>query len=378
MTTAAAAAPRPRAARRVRLKRVALVAASLDIVGGHGVQMTALRRGLEASGHQVAFVPVNPRFPRGLRWVRRVPVLRTALNQLLYLPSLSRLRHADVVHVFAASYWSFLLGPVPAIAAARALGASVVVHYHSGEAPDHLDRWGVAVHPWLARADHIVVPSRYLQRVFARHGYRARVIPNIVDPRQFRWRERRPLEPHLLSNRNLEPYYRVDVVIRAFAVVKRRRPDATLTVAGSGSQARQLRALAAGLGVADAVRFTGPVPPSAMPALADRAGIFVNASTLDNQPVSILEAFAAGLPVVSTGTGDIAEMLRGGELGVLVPPEDPDALGAAVLDLLERPCEAAAMAHRARASLERFTWAGVAERWASVYGEYAAMPRRRA
>ncbi len=375
MTTSAAVhhdlAPAP-----ARTARVSMVAASLDIIGGHGVQMTALRESLQASGYEVSFLPINPRFPAGLRWMRRVPVLRTLVNELLYLPGLRRLRQADVVHVFAASYWSFLLGPVPAIAAARASGARVVLHYHSGEADDHLANWGALVHPWLARADRIVVPSRYLQRIFASHGYAARVIPNIVDTRQFVWRDRLTVEPHLLSNRNLEPYYRVDIVIRAFALVRRHRRDARLTIAGSGSQERMLRALASELGVADAIRFAGAVPPAGMPALLDRAGVFVNASTLDNQPVSILEAFAAGLPVVSTGTGDIADMLRDGELGTLVPPEDPAALAEGVLRIFERPHEAAARARRARAALGRYTWTGVAGAWESVYRECTTSPRR--
>ena len=76
------------------------------------------------------------------------------------------------------------------------------------------------------------------------------------------------------------------------------------------------------------------------------ADIFLNASVVDNQPVSILEAFAAGLPVVSTPTGDIAAMVRHGQTGLLVPPNDPAALAAAVLRLIERPREALDMARQ--------------------------------
>ena len=365
MTTAAyhEARVRPAAARPLR---IALIAASLDIIGGHGVQMRALQQALGAQGHDVSFIPINPRLPDVLRWVRRIPYARTAINELFYLPSLAQLRSVDVVLGFSASYWSFLLSPVPAILVARALGRRVVLHYHSGEADDHLANWGVTVHPWLARVHEIVVPSRYLQDVFARHGYRATVIPNIVDPRRFVFRDRRPVTPHLLSNRNLEPYYRVDVTIRAFALLKARRPDATLTIAGSGSQEGALRNLVAELGVSD-VTFVGAVPPAEMPELFARAGVFVNASTLDNQPVSILEAFAAGLPVVSTGAGDIAAMLGDGVFGVLVRPEDPAALCDAVLGLLDRPEVSAAMARRAHAELARYTWPEVAGAWSSVY-----------
>src|SRR5262249_51467782 len=138
--------------------RVALVATSLDILGGHAVQALALLRGLAGDGTAVRLVPVNPRFPRALAGLRRVPLLRTVLNQVLYCASLRRLREADVVHVFCASYWSFLLGPVPALLAARVWRRPVVLHYHSGEAADHLARWGVLVHPWLRRADGLAVP----------------------------------------------------------------------------------------------------------------------------------------------------------------------------------------------------------------------------
>ena len=197
--------------------RVAIVAASLDILGGQGVQAHTLIRSLREDGCDARLVAVNPRFPFGLRWLRRVPYARTVLNQLLYVPGLLRLADVDVAHVFSASYASFLLAPVPAMLAAKALGRRVVLHYHSGEAEDHLANWGALVHPWLSLADEIVVPSAYLRGVFARFGYRARVIPNVVDLTAFDYRERRPLRPRLLSTRNLERHYRVDVIIEAFA-----------------------------------------------------------------------------------------------------------------------------------------------------------------
>ena len=169
--------------------RIAIVAAGPDIVGGQGVQAQSLVEALERDGYAVTFVPIDVRFPRPLQWARRMRGFRTLINQLLYVPSLARLASSDVAHVFSASYWSFLLAPVPAMAAARLLNKRVVLHYHSGEADDHLARWGALVHPWLRLAHEIVVPSTYLQQVFARYGYATRVIPNIVDVTSFRYRE---------------------------------------------------------------------------------------------------------------------------------------------------------------------------------------------
>ncbi len=353
------------------LPRIAIVAPSLEILGGQGVQAEQLSLALRVTGYGVAFVPINPVFPRALRQVRRLPYARTLLNQTLYIPSLLRLRAADVVHVFSASYWSFLLAPAPALAMARALGKRVILNYHSGEADNHLTRWRFLVHPWLRLAHEIVVPSEYLRGVFARHGYRARVVPNLVDTSYFRYRDRQSLRPHLVSTRNLERYYRIDNTLEAFAHVQARYPQATLSVAGYGSEEAQLRRLAASLGLSG-IRFLGRVEPNDLPAVLDEADVFVNSSVVDNQPVSVLEAFAAGLPVVSTPTGDIANMVRDGETGLLVPASDPAAMAKAVISLLEDPDRAMAMARRARGEVEKYSWPRVRERWAAVYAGRSA------
>src|SRR5579863_4313366 len=348
------------------LPRVTLVAASLEILGGQGVQAKALLEELRREGYPVSFLPVNPAFPALLRWLRGVPYVRTLLNQILYLPSLMALRRTDVAHVFSASYWSFLLAPVPALLAARLFGKRSVLHYHSGEAEDHLSRWGLLVHPWLRLAHEIVVPSRYLQGIFARHGYRTRVVRNVVDVMRFAYRERTRLRPRLLSVRNLERPYRVDTVIGAFALIKERYPDATLAVAGYGSEEPRLRALVASLGV-EGVRFLGRVEPGKVPELYAEADVFLNAAVVDNQPVSLLEAFAAGLPVVTTGTGDIAAMTCYGEAGLLVPAENPRAMARAVTALLDNPHRALKITRRAKAEVERYTWPCISAEWAAVY-----------
>jgi glycosyltransferase involved in cell wall biosynthesis len=104
-----------------------------------------------------------------------------------------------------------------------------------------------------------------------------------------------------------------------------------------------------------------------MPAVYDNADIFVNSSVVDNQPLSVLEAFAAGLPVVSTATGEIANMVRHGETGLIVPPENPEAMAEAVVRLLDNPEQALTMAQRARAEVEKYTWSEVGGQWIASY-----------
>src|SRR5256885_8247887 len=241
--------------------RVAFVAPSLRILGGQAVQADRLLKAWQNDPAVDAWlVPVNPLPPPLLRWTSRVKYLRTAVNELIYGRELLRqLSRADIVHVFSASYSSFLLGPLPAMIVARALGRPVLLNYRSGAAPDHLAHSAVA-RAALARADANVVPSRFLVEVFHRFGVKATIIPNVVDPSRFSFRERRPLRPRLVSTRNFESLYNVACTLRAFHIVQARHPEATLTLVGGGREERALRAQVEALGLRN-VTFAGRVAP---------------------------------------------------------------------------------------------------------------------
>ena len=355
---------------RVSRPRIAMVAPSLGVLGGQAVQAKVLADHLRADGYGVELVPINPPFPRGAGWLKRLRFIRTVANEGLYLPTLRRLRSADVVHVLSASYWSFLLAPLPAIIAARKWGKPILLNYHSGEADDHLAHWGSLVHPWLKMVDKIVVPSVFLRDVFARHGYRAEVIHNIIDTGRFRYRERLPLLPEFLSVRNFESHYGVEYTLVAFAMIQTVFPAASLTVAGQGPQEAELKHLAQALALRN-VRFIGAVDPVEMPNLYERHSVFLNASFVDNQPLSVLEAMASGMPIVSTPIGDIPNMVKDGESATLVPAGDPYAMAKAATLLLEQPQRAALMAQRAKESLIHYDWSKVGPAWANTYRRLA-------
>ena len=134
--------------------RVAIVAASLSYVGGQSVQAELLRKNWQDDAAVDArLIAIDPPFPKLLRWVEAIPGLRTILRQPFYVWDLWKgLKNTDVAHIFSASYWSFLIAPVPAWLVARLRGAKVLIHYHSGEARDHLQRFRSA-RPVLARVD---------------------------------------------------------------------------------------------------------------------------------------------------------------------------------------------------------------------------------
>jgi L-malate glycosyltransferase len=347
--------------------QVAVVAPSLDILGGQAVQAKRLLDAWRASPDIDAWlVPVNPVPPRGLRFTRRVKYLRTIVNELIYLPLLVReLARADIVHVFSASYSSFLLAPLPAMFVARALGRPVVLNYRSGEAPDHLRRSPIA-RAAISRVDRNVVPSRFLKEVFASFGIDAAVIPNIVDLDRFRFRQRDPLRPRLLSTRNFEGLYNVACTLRAFRIVQQTHPDASLTLVGGGPEDAQLRELARGLGLHN-VTFTGRVSPDEIADCYASHDVYVQSPNIDNMPTSVLEAYASGLPVVSTEAGGIPAILTHGVHGLLTPLDDDAMLASHVLALLNDRALVRRVTLAAREASERYTWSSVRDEWLRLY-----------
>lgn len=369
--TTSVAARRESVAARRRPLRVLIVAASLDILGGQAVQAARLVEGLrEEPALEVEFQPINPRLPGPLGKLQSVKYLRTIATSLVYgAQLLARVPRFDVVHAFSASYFSFILAPTPALLAAKLYGRRALLNYHSGEAEDHLRRWPSAV-ATARRYDMIAVPSEYLVKVFARFNLRARAVFNHIDTARFSYRERTPLRPVFLSNRNLEPHYNVGCVLRAFAIIQGRLPNARLMVAGDGSQRAKLEALARELSLRG-VEFLGQVAPERMPALYEAADIFLNASDVDNMPLSIIEAYAAGLPVVTTEAGGIPHIVADGETGLLVPCGDAAALAAGALRLLEDEELARRITTNAHSTCRKYSWESVRGEWVKLYLELA-------
>lgn len=352
-----------------RRLRVAIVAPSLRILGGQAVQAERLLEGWADDAEVSArLVPTNPIPPGPLAAGLRVKVVRTVVTQLTFWPLLLReISNADIVHAFSASYSSFVLSTLPAVLIGRLLRRPVLVHYHSGEAPDHLRR------SWLARyalgtlTDAIAVPSAFLRDVFASFGLRAHVVANTVDFERFAFRPRGTLRPRLVSTRNLEDHYNVACTLRAFAIVQQEYPDASLTIVGGGSHEPALKSLARELGLRAV--FAGRVPASEIPQYYADADIYVQTPAIDNMPLSVLEAYASGAPVVSTDVGGVSAILTDGVHGLLAPADDHRAVAARIIELLKDPARANRIAAAAHESCRRYTWPSVRPQWIALYRE---------
>jgi len=356
---------------RHRKLRVLLVGPSLSILGGQAVQAQRLLKGLEASDRvSVDFMPVNPELPGLLGALQRIKYVRTVVTSTAYLIELlRRVPNFDVVHAFSASYFSYVLAPLPAMIVARAFSKASVLNYRSGEASDHLSKWRLTAVPTMRRfATAIIVPSQYLVEVFRTFGLPARAIHNFVPIERIPYRRREQLSPRFLSNRNLEALYNVACTVRAFQVLHERWPKATLTIAGDGAERSRLEKLVSSLGISGAVQFVGRVSNEVMDSLYADADVYLNSPNIDNMPASIIEAFAAGVPVVSSDAGGIPFIVRDGENGLLVRVNDHEALAKAAMRLFDEGSLALSLADAARRDCETlFTWSAVQAQWETAY-----------
>jgi glycosyltransferase involved in cell wall biosynthesis len=346
---------------------VAIVAPSMGILGGQAVQASRLLRSWRDDTDVHAWlVPINPIPPSPFAWTVKVKYLRTVATQLCYWPTLIKeLRKADVVHVFSASYFSFLLAPLPAVLIARLLGKPVVMNYRSGEAPDHLKRSAIA-RSTLRQVDQNAVPSRFLHDVFATFGIRSEIIPNIVDVERFRFRRRDSLRPWILSTRNFESLYNLPCTLRAFRLVQDRYPGARLMLVGAGSQDETIRRLARELRL-EHVTFAGRVPPEEMWRHYAEADIYLQTPNIDNMPASVLEAYASGCPVVATNAGGVPAILTHELHGLLIPCDDHQAAADAMIRLLDDPALARRLADAALDACGKYQWSSVRAQWVALY-----------
>jgi len=336
-------------------------------VGGQSVQADLLLRQWKNDPEiDATLIPIDPPLPRTVAWVQRIPVLRTFVRQPFYLWELWKgLKHADIAHIFSASYWAFAIASSPALWMARLRGKKAIIHYHSGEARDHLRR-SSAARMILRTVDRLVVPSAYLVHVFQEFGLEAQAVPNIVDISQFSFRQRSPLRPHLICTRGFHPYYGVDVVVRAFAEVQIHFPEACLDLVGKGVSEAEIRKLVRSMNLSG-IHFTGVASREEIGRFYDQADIFINASRLDNMPVSILEAFACGTPVVSTAAESIPYLVEHERTGLLSDVGDAPALAQNVIRLLRDPDLAARLASNAYSQSQAYRWPNVRKQWLDTY-----------
>ena len=337
--------------------RICLVSPCPPPLGGMAIQSGKLFSCLESENVRVEIIRTNSIFTTIFSWVGRIPFVRTLLNSILFLTHLNRsLSQCEIVYFLTGFFNFFFWITLPGILLIKLRGRKLVLNARGGGAAEFFRQWKYIVYPVIRKADMITTPSGFLKDVFIRHlGLEPKIVPNIADFNQFKFRKRERFEPRFIVTRSLEDIYNVECVLKAFQKIHEKIPDSRIDILGDGSLRRDLEGKVKRWGLEESVIFHGVVPHSRIQEYYQKNDIFLNASNVDNLPGTILEAFACGLPVISTKAGGIPYMVEDGKTGLLVEKNDHEAMAENALFLIENQETAADLAKKARKECEKYS-----------------------
>lgn len=239
---------------------------------------------------------------------------------------------------------------------------------HGGNLPQRWHTHPKVLKRYLNKAHRVVSPSDYLKHAFAKAGFhQTKVIPNSIELSHYPFLQRSMATCNLLWVRSLDAIYNPMMAIKALEIVQKTDPEATLTMVGpdkDGSmegckkyvQHKKLN-----------VEFTGLLSKKEWIERSTTASIFLNTARFDNMPVSILEAMALGLPVISTRVGGIPHMIEDGVNGILVPSNDVEAMVIAIHGLLKKPDLVHKLSKNGIEFVRKYDWTVVKEQWNDLF-----------
>lgn len=339
-----------------RRLRVLLIGTHLPHTAGSRSVAEGLAEGLQQRGFDLDLTSkLRSRFLR--------------VTDLLLTTWASRHRY-DVAHVDVYSGAAFRWAEW-AVGLIRMAGKPFVLTLRGGNLPEFARRHPERVSRLLSGAAAVTAPSAYLADAMRTAREDVRIIPNPIALPEYTYSERSRPRAKLVWLRAFHRIYDPTLAVRVLAKVAENERDAHLMMIGAdkdGSLA-DVRAEAKRLGVLDRIDFAGGVPKSEVPALLSAADIFLNTTTIDNTPVSLIEAMATGLVVVSTSVGGIPYLVENEREALLVPSGECDAMANAVGRALHEPGLATRLSRGARSRAEQFGWDVVLPRWEALFQE---------
>jgi glycosyltransferase involved in cell wall biosynthesis len=256
----------------------------------------------------------------------------------------------------------------------RLLRKPYVLTLHGGNLPDFAHRWPKRVKRLLQGADAVTAPSLYLKQQMQTLREDIDLIPNPLEVAEYPFRLRCAPRPKLMWLRAFHAIYNPQLAPLVVSKLRTSFPEISLVMIGpdKGDGAlSQTERLIQKLGLQECIEIIPGVPKHKVSEHLETADIFINTTNVDNTPVSVLEAMACGLCVVSTDVGGIPYLLESQRNALLVPANAPDAIAAAVKRLLEDQELAARLSQNARRKAEQFDWSAILPRWETLFERIA-------
>ena len=248
----------------------------------------------------------------------------------------------------------------------RRAGKPYILTLHGGNLPEFARRYPRRVSRLLNSAATVTTPSRYLLEQMKAYRQDILLLPNAIDLSRYLFRLRQRAQPRLIWLRAFHSIYNPTSAPRMLAQLVLDFPDIHLIMVGpdkGDGSLQETQQMTEKLGLDSHITFVGGVSKTAVPEWLDKGDIFINTTNVDNTPVSVLEAMASGLCVVSTNVGGIPYLLEHEKDALLVPPDDADAMAKAVQRILTEPKLSEYLSSNARNKVEQFDWSVILPQW---------------
>ena len=339
--------------------------------GGMSNQALILKQYLTEEGLTVKTCQVNITFPKMLNWLEQFVIAKILLKFPLILFRLGiNIIQSDIIHIFWTAGLYFYVVVTPAVIISKIFNKKIIANYHAGFFRKFYDTSvQIIVKNILSMADYVTTPLYHLDEEFSSIGIKIKQVPNVIDLQEFSFKERKVFKPHFIASRHLRQVYGNDIVLRSFAYILNKYPQAKLIMAGDGNKRDNLEELCRQLKIQDNVTFTGYIEKEQLLNYYEKADIFLNGSRRDNMPISIIEAFSLGLPVVTTNPMGIPFLVSDGTSGLLSEVDDYEQLAKNAITIVEDAELGKNLARNAREFTQSLTWPSVYPILSKVYYE---------
>ncbi|HAF61784.1 MAG TPA: glycosyl transferase family 1 [Anaerolineaceae bacterium] len=281
---------------------------------------------------------------------------------------LSRHRDIDILIIQVYSGLSFIYVDICSWLG-KFLGLPMIFHVHGGNIPNLVERKPCWARQVFNRADKFVAPSEYLAKSINKLGFSCITIPNIIELSKYPYRSIGFAKPKLIWLRSFHSIYNPTLAVKVVIELNKMGQKVLLTMVGpdkgDGSLDLTLET-AQEYGVSQQISIIKGIPKSQVPYELSKSDIFINTTNIDNTPVSVIEAMACGLCIVSTNVGGIPYLLEDGVDALLVQPDDAVAMAKAVKKILNEPDLADKLSANARKKAEQFDWENILPRWEKI------------
>jgi len=259
-------------------------------------------------------------------------------------------------------YYAYLVGKT-----CRIFDLEYIPILHGGNLPDRLKHSNKLSQSLFGNSKVNIAPSKFLYDIFQSYGFRnTRIIPNAIRTDKYPFLERRDFRPKLLWVRRFQERYNPLMALNVLSKLQKIYPEASLCMVGPEKDGTMATCKKLARKYNLDVRFTGKLKKKHWAQLSTNYDFFINTTSVDNTPISVIEAMSLGLAIISTDVGGMPMLIEDGHDGFLVPEEDEVAMVTKISEIIENPETGKRLCLHAREKVETFDWHNIKEQWNSV------------